>query len=93
MGVHTWCWKDKDVYKKTLDESLDGYLIEKWETQNEAEFHDIFRCSKKGVWRETITKDNWEEWRAANIDFIYHIDEDRISRFWEKYPNGMITFG
>lgn len=68
-----------------------------WE-ENESNYHDCFRTSKRNedntyIDDEIFSKKECYEWLENNKETIYSIDDESLNKFWEEHPNGVIVFG
>ena len=66
--------------------------------ENESNYHDCFRTSKRnedGTYIEDVifSKKECDEWLENNKETVYYLDKESLDKFWEEYPNGVIQFG
>lgn len=112
MGQHTWFYKDK-AFNESIEELSDILsdkypenhsvfdLIDKIDDFNEAEYHNLFRTSKRnedGSHLDMVINSREEcfEWINNPDNMVWYCsDEDlcrvQLNEFWDKYPNGYIT--
>lgn len=88
-------------YEDGYDESDAEVFYEesrKLREENEAEYHDCFRTSKRNDDRTYVDdvilgKEECDKWLENNKETIYFLDKESLDKFWEEYPNGVIHFG
>ena len=66
--------------------------------ENEAEYHDVFRTNKRnedGTYSDDViySKEETYKWLKENSKEIDERQIERLDKFWEEYPNGVIDFG
>ncbi|XAI97330.1 hypothetical protein [Leptolyngbya phage Lbo-JY46] len=71
---------------------------EKLSEENESDYHNCFRTSKRnkdGTYTNDViySKKECDEWLESNKEFVYSLDRESLDRFWDEYPNGVIEFG
>ena len=102
--------KMKELYEKVdrAENYEDGYdeldaevfysETEKIRKENEADYHDCFRTSKRnedGTYTEDIilSKKECDEWLEKNRETVHYLNEESLDKFWKEHPNGAIEFG
>ena len=81
-----------------LDAQAFYYQAEELREENESDYHDCFRTSKKnedGTYIEDVifSKKECDEWLENNKETVYCLNRESLDKFWEEYPNGIIEFG
>lgn len=74
-----------------------NYNFDKLDKFNEAEYHDLFRTSKRntdGTYCDDVitSKEQCFSWIKENEKYVSNINYQLLNEFWDKYPKGVIAF-
>lgn len=92
---------DNDIeYLDEADYRRINSEADKLHDSNEADYHDTFRTSKRqpdGSYTEDVIRSREQcfKWLEDNKDKVFK-DENTdklLNKFWDEYPNGIISFG
>ncbi len=93
MGCHTWFYRPI----KEGEIITGNHLRERFKGKSyiQVTTHDLFRVphypdDKLGSYRETLS---FIESNSKRVYFPDDLLEERLKEFWNKYPDGLITFG
>lgn len=98
---------DSDSGKPYIDDMEEYQInseISKLEKENSVSMsgNNLFRTSKRDYDSDggsQYTEDRifslkqCRKWLIDNKEFVYDLDMDRVEKFWEEYPDGVIDFG
>lgn len=92
--VDSWVVYMDPADKYALEASIDRLYHE----SKDDKYWDVFRTNKRnpdGTYTDDIIhgKDECDKWLVDNKDLVYSMDRDRLNKFWDEYPDGVITFG
>ncbi len=66
---------------------------------NDADYHDVFRTSKRELNNGEYTldviysKQKCDKWLEDNNQTVYYMNKEYLEKFWKEFPNGVIDFG
>jgi hypothetical protein len=88
-----------DIYMDTAEKyALEATIDRLYDEAQDDDYYDVFRTNKRepdGTYTEDVIygKAQCDKWLIDNKDLVYYIDQDRLDKFWDEYPDGVITFG